>query len=253
MNSDVRREIRSHTALRGIAALLVVLYHYPSFLASNIHPDQFSGFLRLGYLWVDVFFVLSGFILAYVYRVDRTDAKWRESISSFAAARFSRIYPLHLLATIAVLLFFIADSSISYFTSRDFCCVLDGHFRTVESFVGNVFLVHAWGFWDQPTWNIPSWSISAEMFCYIALAISFLLPPRFRTQAFLLAATMALVYYAAIMIDARTVDEKFQESIFRAFAGFATGLAMYRVRSFTRRIHDLAMAILQGAILALLA
>jgi peptidoglycan/LPS O-acetylase OafA/YrhL len=82
-------EIKSHTALRGIAALLVVMYHSRSALPPSLNPDQFTLFFAKGYLWVDCFFILSGFILCYVY--DTQPAERPEQRNRFFLARFARI------------------------------------------------------------------------------------------------------------------------------------------------------------------
>lgn len=52
-------EIRSHTSLRGWAALMVVFVHFRSFLHPSIDPDEITFFLAKGYLLVDFFFILS--------------------------------------------------------------------------------------------------------------------------------------------------------------------------------------------------
>ncbi|MFY9600755.1 MAG: acyltransferase family protein, partial [Pseudolabrys sp.] len=87
------------SGLRGIAALLVLFYHVrtPQHLELNFGVcDVFSKF---GYLGVDVFFVLSGFILSHVYR----DGFNLAGLRSYGVARFARIYPLHLVTLFMML------------------------------------------------------------------------------------------------------------------------------------------------------
>ncbi|RUT82360.1 acyltransferase, partial [Mesorhizobium sp. M7A.T.Ca.US.000.02.1.1] len=74
---------------RGICALLVALFHFPT--ASTISQSAFIG---SSYLFVDFFFVLSGFVIASSYG-DRLNQP--EQVARFALVRFGRIYPLHLL------------------------------------------------------------------------------------------------------------------------------------------------------------
>ena len=76
MNSEVRLldypgQIRGLTSLRFFAAYWVVLHHLDDALRPNI--DAYSGLLRKGYLAVDLFFILSGFILCHVY--------WKDGLS----------------------------------------------------------------------------------------------------------------------------------------------------------------------------
>ena len=88
------------TPLRGLAALLVATFHYT--LEMELEPYTF--FLSNGYLWVDFFFVLSGFIMMHVY-VDEFGKGVRPSgYRSFIVARLARIYPVHFV----ILLTFVA-------------------------------------------------------------------------------------------------------------------------------------------------
>lgn len=84
-------QIRSHTGLRGIAALLVVLYHI-HFAAPRLPFENWSPFLSRGYLMVDLFFILSGFIISYVY--NRPDMAVMKT-GNFLIKRIIRLYPLH--------------------------------------------------------------------------------------------------------------------------------------------------------------
>src|SRR5215472_15992241 len=81
----------SLTGLRGVAAVVVVLYH-AQILRTGVRVG--SGIAR-GYLAVDLFFLLSGFVLAHVYGARIAASPWRE-IGPFFWARFAKIYPIHL-------------------------------------------------------------------------------------------------------------------------------------------------------------
>jgi peptidoglycan/LPS O-acetylase OafA/YrhL len=72
---------------RGICALLVTLFHFPAagWLATN-------GFIRGSYLFVDFFFVLSGFVIAHAYGERLGDGT---SFRKFMVTRFGRLFPLH--------------------------------------------------------------------------------------------------------------------------------------------------------------
>jgi len=85
------QNIAQLTGLRGIAALGVVLHH----AANQLGGDWY---LR-GQPMVDVFFVLSGFVISYVYL-----AKGPVAWPAFARARFARIYPLHIATALAMAL-----------------------------------------------------------------------------------------------------------------------------------------------------
>src|SRR4051812_26735215 len=97
------QEIRSHTALRGVAALFVVIYHFVPQLRPTLDVDSYTHALSRGPLWVDFFFILSGYILCYVYAV--RPGTGRRAATEFLWARIARIYPLHL-ATLLFLAIF---------------------------------------------------------------------------------------------------------------------------------------------------
>ena len=77
-------------ALRGLAALFVVAFHFP-------HPRMVSMLLPNGMLAVDFFFCLSGFVIAFSYEKRLSEAL---SLKSFVIARWIRLYPVYLLGSI---------------------------------------------------------------------------------------------------------------------------------------------------------
>jgi peptidoglycan/LPS O-acetylase OafA/YrhL len=161
MRASQAADIRALTGIRGLAACWVVAYHcHFSFLAAG-HEGAGSPVLARGYLGVDLFFVLSGFILSHVYRdVLSAQPTWRES-GQFYLVRFTRIYPLHL-ATLALFVMLL----------------LAGHTtapeaQSLDSFIANLLLVHGWGLYDHLSWNIVSWSISTEWLAYLAFPFAF--------------------------------------------------------------------------------
>ena len=86
-----RAEIRALTGLRGVAALLVALYHInPNWIA----PTATGRFVGKGYLWVDLFFVLSGFLLAMNYARLFAGGWSLRAWLDFLLHRVARIYPL---------------------------------------------------------------------------------------------------------------------------------------------------------------
>jgi peptidoglycan/LPS O-acetylase OafA/YrhL len=94
--NQVQSEIRSLTGLRGLAAAWVVLYHFHQADAS---AGALGTFLRHGYLAVDIFFVLSGFVMALSYTHLFAKGLSVQSFGVFLVRRFARIYPLYILMT----------------------------------------------------------------------------------------------------------------------------------------------------------
>jgi peptidoglycan/LPS O-acetylase OafA/YrhL len=110
---------------------------------------------------VELFFVLSGFILCHVYLDSVADGAFR--YGEFLWARLARIYPLHL----ATLLGIGAMALAALAAGR----VIDPNILSWSSLPANLFLVQAWGFAPQAGWNHPSWSISAEWFAYLGFPL----------------------------------------------------------------------------------
>ena len=103
-----RAQIVAHTGLRGIAALLVVAYHQQFGDFYRLPFELSTSLFKRSYLMVDLFFILSGFIISYVYRAEGSGM--RTSVKSFLFARFARIYPLHFVISIYILPFSFASA-----------------------------------------------------------------------------------------------------------------------------------------------
>jgi peptidoglycan/LPS O-acetylase OafA/YrhL len=147
------------TGLRFIAAIWVVFFHFLSipWMESNF-PRFLFLIIRNGYCGVDLFFVLSGFILAYNY-YDRLDDSLN-SKKSFWIARFSRIYPVYFLSFLIS-----APIVLSYrFLNSHSALVALG--KAVVSAGAYLTLMQAWLWPMSRTWNGPAWTLSVEMLFY---------------------------------------------------------------------------------------
>lgn len=154
-------------ALRGIAALSVVMYHWIHFFYVGTAPHYdisrapFFGILYLaytqGWLAVDIFFALSGFIFYRLY--SRAVAAGTISASSFALLRFSRLYPLHLTTLLVVALgqLWAMQMTGSYFVYS---------WNDARHFLLNLFFASAWGMERGLSFNGPAWSVSVEISLY---------------------------------------------------------------------------------------
>ncbi|RYH54098.1 MAG: acyltransferase [Alcaligenaceae bacterium] len=140
------------TSLRFAAALMIVLLH-----ASNSLAWTWLDFGRMPLVQgVSFFFVLSGFILTHVY-----ESKEMLSLPAFMRARYARLWPVHALA-IVFLVLAVAPDSIT-FDGRgifDKWVVLGLNLSLLHS----VFPFLAYTF----SWNSVSWSVSTEIFFYLA-------------------------------------------------------------------------------------
>jgi peptidoglycan/LPS O-acetylase OafA/YrhL len=150
--------IPAFTGLRGVAALCVVAYHFREELNGHV-PRLVTLVLDKGFLAVDLFFILSGFVIYLNYRWMFGEFNLR-SLKAFIIARLGRIYPVHLFMSIA---FLASPMAILLFSqAKDL-----GSRYGAAYYVMSLFLIHNWGLTDQVEWNIPSWSISTEWFAYL--------------------------------------------------------------------------------------
>lgn len=247
MQISNKKEIRSHTALRGWAAIIVVLVHFRSFIHPSIDPDEMTFFLLKGYLWVDFFFILSGFVLSYIYSIEHTERRTFCEINYYLIARFARIYPLHLISLVAVFLLFFMAALINWYWEREFCCVFEDSLRSAEALVANLFLVHAWGMFDWVTWNLPSWSLSAEFFCYLIFAALLAIDGKDRKLVLvMLSFAVFLYYYFSIATDS-DVDENFRLSTVRATSAFLIGITLFLMRRLISSVPDHCLTFIQIA------
>jgi len=160
------RPIPALTSVRGLAAWWVVLFHFVPWLAP-VAPPAFLRFANQGYLAVDLFFQLSGFVIAlnYASRFERFEwARFRH----FLALRLARIYPLHLFT---LLLFLLNPVAIGLFSAQG----EPGERYDPSYFLMSLLLVQNWGLTSALAWNVPSWSISTEWFAYLAFPLLVLL------------------------------------------------------------------------------
>jgi len=146
------REIKQLTGLRGIAALDVVIGHY------NIHASSLLRLVSFGNVAVDLFFCLSSFTLCLVYGAGLRQAL---NLRHYGVARLARIYPLYLLvfAVNAMLAFEWGWSNVHLYSKAG--ALLDG--------LRQVLLINAWPVLGSGVfWDVTQWSVSVEVFCYIA-------------------------------------------------------------------------------------
>ncbi len=155
-------------ALRGFAALTIVVYHWVFFFgnvsAAAAMRDSllpFPGLLRVaylyGYLAVDLFFGISGFVFFWLYADDV--ASRRISAPAFAIRRLSRLYPLHLI-TLAV----VAVSQLAMVRLTGACLACE--WNDVRHLLLNLFMASSWGFERDISFNGPAWSVSVEVALY---------------------------------------------------------------------------------------
>jgi len=212
-------------SLRGVCAILVALYHFE--VIGKIYGGHLNGvaIVNNAYLFVDFFFVLSGFVIAHTYQ---TRIGTAAELRAFAIRRFGRIWPLHM----AVLLAFIGLELAKLVAWRHGAATELKPFSdtfSIPSIFSNIALVQSFGLHSGLTWNMPSWSISVEFYTYLLFGVVAL-----RLRGRIVAASAALAIGAAVilLIFARDpLKSTFDYGILRCLYGFFVGvltLQLYR-------------------------
>ena len=171
------------TGVRFFLALGVVLFHFQLYWTL---PADSAGLLNRARLGVDVFFILSGFILTHVYLQGDRPPNYRR----FLSARFARIYPAHLFILLSMLGLVLVAPLFGVGLEQ-------GRFNPVD-FVGTLLLVQAWFPRESMAlWNGPAWSLSAEWFAYLAFPAYAALALRLRERPWIILG-LAVVLFVAL-------------------------------------------------------
>jgi peptidoglycan/LPS O-acetylase OafA/YrhL len=220
-------EIRALTSLRGIAAMIVVLQHF-SATAEQHSAGRIPSLVPHGYMAVDLFFVLSGFIMAYTYLAD-FQARGVRAFPDFLLKRVARIVPLNTAAVLFVLLAGVVSNAV---LSRNII-----HQSTTPFVDGlcNLFMLQGIGIGTNL--NAPSWSISTEFTAYLAFPALLAIIFTRRRWILTLAAGASVVSLVVIAITHTRLGlntESIEGGVVRCFAEFTLGLATYRAVSMAR-------------------
>ena len=212
------REIGALTGLRGAAAAWVVVFHLAPEL-SSMTAGVADLFARAGYVGVDLFFVLSGFVIAdnyqHFFKAWDFGKYWR-----FQLVRLGRIYPVHFVMLLATLVIITVAGVVGYQRTT---AVLD---YSLGALVANLLLIQAWGF-PQYSWNWVAWTISAEWFAY--LIFPFAAYALFSHLATRLTRVLVIVFVYAVMLSVSTLvgPDRTELALVRVTAGFTSGVIVW--------------------------
>lgn len=213
-------DLRALTTLRFVAAMWVVLYTFWKNLDVGFTPVIATK----GYLGVELFFVLSGFILSHVYLAAAGEKRF--GYGAFLWARLARVYPLHLFTLLGVGALAVAAGLAGI--------AVDASLLSWDSLPANLLLVHAWGFAPESGWNHPSWSISAEWFAYLLFPAFAFVAWRLRSRPVLATVLAAVGLVALYAVFERLAGFPLTEATIRWGAlrivpCFALGCALYLI------------------------
>lgn len=239
------RHLDALTGIRGIAAWGVVLYHIRLSLTA-ILPPELIGLMAKGYLAVDLFFILSGFVIWYNYAGRIAQGGWAET-RLFLWRRFARVWPLHA----AILAAFMAFVALLVLTGRDAA----GY--PLAELPLHLLLVQNWGLTPDLTWNHPAWSISTEFAAYLLFPVLVLAARWDRMPGWalvLLAGGVAALLH--LLFAARGYDGLGDDipgmGLWRCLAGFTLGCLMCQLwQRWSGLRHAATLAVLAGIAIVL--
>ena len=203
---------------RGLFALLVAAFHFP--LSG---PLSQTAFLRHSYLFVDFFFVLSGFVIAHAYAQKLAGG---QGLAKFLVTRFGRLAPLHLFMLAVLIGLEMLRWLVPAFSNGN--PAFSGR-NTVEGIVVNLTLLQGFGLTDVATWNTPSWSISTELTAYLVFGLTLSTFGRYGLKAMAIIALLsplALWIWSPHLLD---VTDGF--ALLRCLYGFAFGTIVYQLHA----------------------
>jgi peptidoglycan/LPS O-acetylase OafA/YrhL len=231
-------QITNLTALRGVAALLVAAYHFNQYVLPIADSQWTLAHLR-GYLWADFFFILSGFIMTFVYQKRFEMGVTIPSFFAFMRLRFARLYPMHLLTLVWLILLYLIVVKL---------CHVELEFALKSVFnppsIGlHLLMLHGFNTVWSTTWNIPAWAIGSEWLMYLLfpLLVFLMQKNRFSFAIMSISATFSAYFYVTAPISdvylANTWLQHLPNSIdhyvfplnfIRCFAGFLLGMMTHR-------------------------
>ncbi len=198
------RSIPSLTGIRGVAAIYVMLTHAQIVMATYLRSPSINDnlFMYNGFRGVDLFFVLSGFILMHVHENDFGILRARP-VADFYILRFFRVYPLN--AAVLLLLLPVVLALPGFVDWTRFAGGIPirwhDHDFSAPGFLQTLLLAQTWSIVKPGQWNGPAWSLSAEVAGYAVFPLLAWLAWRCRSAALAAAcATASLVLLVVAMI-----------------------------------------------------
>ncbi|OJY60878.1 MAG: hypothetical protein BGP16_13215 [Sphingobium sp. 66-54] len=229
-------------SLRGVCACMVVLLHF-------ITQGHISALpvVRNSFLFVDFFFVLSGFVIGSSYGLRLAEGF---SIRRFMWLRLGRVYPLHFVVLMAFLGFEIIFALFMHgMADRE---PFEGAF-SLPLLGYSLLLVQIFFGPDGTPWNGPSWSIAAEIWTYLIFALLLRYAFRFMIPVCLLIAIVAPLVLS--QLTDRSINVFHDGALLRCLFGFSLGILGWQMADRVARLrpgrwgdHLIEMAVAIGVI-----
>ena len=232
-------------SVRGVAALSVAIHHVilmKTFLAAFPQKAWFDcAFFHNAWLFVDLFFVLSGIVISMSY----TKSDFGNfSLRDFLVRRLARVYPLHIVMLVGLLMFRLARIGL---VAVGIIAVSPATFEVnnAYTFFLNIFLLHSLGFVDYLSWNGPSWSISVEFYTYILFGLLLAFAQRWKSlrlfywsSVFLVVANWLVIVF---VLRKRDLGLQYDFGLLRCVLSFFLGVLTVKVVSALPRTNSLLL------------
>lgn len=225
--------------LRGVAACVVAFGYHMAFAYESRDILDWSALPGVGHLlawvyawgwtFVDLFFLISGYIFAHVYLSDDR-LQTPGALKDFAVARIARLYPLHLVMLLVCAVLFWGERG-------NGAIAFAAHLVMMQAFVNPI----------AETFNGPTWSISIEVVCYVLFALG-----AARGSARLMRITVAAVLTGGLLIAVlgQPGGPLASDLLSRGLLGFFTGQLLWHHREWLARVPSWLLCGLMLAVLA---
>lgn len=242
MKTTLQQPTKIHEleSIRGIAALLIVVHHIPSWNALLYDIT----IIKNASLMVELFFVLSGFV---IFKAYSEKIKTGKDLIKFQFLRFGRLYPVHIIFLFALVLVeilrYVAVNKLGINSPNR----IPFEENNWSAFFKQIFLVQAfWSNKEAITFNGPAWSISAEFYTYFIFGLIVLYLNKIKLFVFYSSAFLFLVLLVTIV----PIDHNF---FVRCLAGFFIGCCTASVsEKINFRVHSSLISIPLAGILLFL-
>jgi peptidoglycan/LPS O-acetylase OafA/YrhL len=210
-----------------VASVWLLSYHLKPQAQDLASPGlawMYGALMGPGYLAVDLFFLLSGFLLSWNYARSFSGPFSWTTTWRFWLARLARIYPVHLLTLLLLVpgAFIMSAAGLQSAPDR----------FSSPAFVTHLLMMQGWppGLYDRPTWNTPAWAVSIEWLACLCFPLLMRWPPQWRPGRWLLPLLGAvMVALPTLMyVTGRLYGFGYYDQYVRIATEFLAGMLLYR-------------------------
>lgn len=240
---------------RAFPPLVIVMFHFSEgHHYSHIRPLDLLA--TRGYLWVEFFFVLSGFILTFAYGSKCKELLTWRGYAVFLRARLIRLYPLHLFMLLVLLLMVVGLRALA--AHGGYLSIFDAKYHqdvSIKGFWLSLLLLQAWNTLNTLTWNGVSWFVSVEFALCLIFPIFLWLSEGGWWRGFVFIGAGITGLLALLLTSKHGLDITYHNGVLRGLADFSVGVGcavLYRHIKPRDSLPEWAHSLLQLSLLLLL-